>query len=127
MVKLKVGKEKLRKLLRDLKSGNRPSNLQQTSSINRAQSGLGTPVPGSMGPPSTPGLQNQQLATSATPAVQGQIGSIEAPPPPPQGQPAHVIVSFPVSFTTPCPLNSKDKGYYALGSMETPIAHIGFV
>jgi SWI/SNF-related matrix-associated actin-dependent regulator of chromatin subfamily B protein 1 len=98
IVKLKIGREKFRKLVRDLKSGNRPSNLQQTPSYtreSRAQSGFGTPVPGSMGPPSTPGVQHQQLAApSTTPVPPGQIGGIDAPPPPPQGQPPHQPVSY---------------------------------
>jgi hypothetical protein len=42
IVKLKIGKEKFRKFIRDLKTGNKPSNLQQTPSFNHAQSGLGT-------------------------------------------------------------------------------------
>ncbi|TVY48883.1 SWI/SNF chromatin-remodeling complex subunit [Lachnellula occidentalis] len=90
VIKLKIGKEKLRKLVRDLKAGNRPSNIQQTPSFNRSQSARGTPVPGSMGPPSTPGAQNQQLQPStSTPAPQVQIGRVDAPPPPASGQPAH--------------------------------------
>ena len=102
VVKLKISKEKFRKLLRDLKSGNRPSGLQQTPTFNRSQSGLGTPVPGSMGPPSTPGVQNQHLQPSTTPAPQGQIGRVDAPPPPLPGQPAHAPVSFP-PFRHPFP------------------------
>lgn len=93
IVKLKISRERLRKLFRDLKSGNRPANLQQTPSYNRPQSGFGTPVPGTMGPPSTPGVQNQQLATTpaqATPGpLGGQIGRLDAPPPPAPGQPPH--------------------------------------
>jgi SWI/SNF-related matrix-associated actin-dependent regulator of chromatin subfamily B protein 1 len=95
IIKLKVGKERLRKWARDLKSGNRPTNLQQTP-YARSQSGFGTPAPGSMGPPSTPGHQNQPLATaSTTPGAQAQIGRVDAPPPPPPGQPPHQSVSFP--------------------------------
>jgi SWI/SNF-related matrix-associated actin-dependent regulator of chromatin subfamily B protein 1 len=90
VVKLKVGKDKLKKLLRDLKAGNRLPSLQQNPSYNRSQSGLGTPAPGSMGPPSTPGIQNQQLPSTAAPATQGQIGGVDAPAPPLPGQPAHV-------------------------------------
>jgi len=90
VVKLKIPREKFRKLIRDLKAGNRPSNIQQTPSFNRSQSALGTPVPGTMGPPSTPGTQNQQLQPSTTTAPQGQIGRVDAPPPPAPGQPAHV-------------------------------------
>ncbi|KUJ19584.1 SNF5-domain-containing protein, partial [Mollisia scopiformis] len=87
IVKLKIGKEKFKKLLRDLRSKDRPSNLTSTPSYTRATSALGTPAPGSMGPPSTPGVQNQTLQPSSTPAPQGQIGSVDAPPPPAPGQP----------------------------------------
>ncbi|KAF4627612.1 hypothetical protein G7Y89_g10546 [Cudoniella acicularis] len=90
IVKLKVGKERLRKFVRDQKSGSRPPNIQQTPTPNKSQPALGTPVPGSMGPPSTPNVQNQPLATSTTPGAQGQIGRVDAPPPPAAGQPAHV-------------------------------------
>jgi SWI/SNF-related matrix-associated actin-dependent regulator of chromatin subfamily B protein 1 len=101
IVKLKIGKERFRKFIRDLKTGNKPSNLQQTP-FNRAQSGLGTPsqtpAHGAMGPPSTPGHTNQTLQASTTPVPQGQIGRIDAPPPPPPGQPAHVPVRSPISL-----------------------------
>jgi SWI/SNF-related matrix-associated actin-dependent regulator of chromatin subfamily B member 1 len=92
ILKLKVGRERLRKWNRELKAGTRPANLQQTPTFNRAQSSVGTPVPGSMGPPSTPGQQNTTLQPSTTPVPQGQIGRVEAPPPPAPGQPAHVPV-----------------------------------
>lgn len=89
IIKLKIGKEKLRQYLRDRKNGIRPQNLHNRSQSN--VSGLGTPARGSMGPPSTPGLQNQQLnAPTSTPGPSttpsGQIGRIDAPPPPPPGQ-----------------------------------------
>jgi len=90
IIKLKVGRERLRKWARELKAGSRPANLQQTPTFNRAQSSVGTPAPGSMGPPSTPGLQTQTLQPSTTPVPQGQIGRVDAPPPPPPGQAAHV-------------------------------------
>ena len=93
IIKLKVGRERLRRFARELKAGTRPTNLQQTPTFNRAQSSVGTPVPGSMGPPSTPGLQNQILQPSTTPVPQGQIGRVDAPPPPGPGQAAHVPVS----------------------------------
>jgi SWI/SNF-related matrix-associated actin-dependent regulator of chromatin subfamily B protein 1 len=102
IVKLKIGKERFRKFIRDLKTGNKPSNLQQTPSFNRAQSGLGTPsqtpAHGAMGPPLTPGVTNQTLQASTTPVPQGQIGRIDAPPPPPPGQPPHVPVRSPISL-----------------------------
>jgi SWI/SNF-related matrix-associated actin-dependent regulator of chromatin subfamily B protein 1 len=101
VVTLKVGKEKLRKWTRDQKSGNRPANVTSTPSFNRASSAVGTPAPGSMGPPSTPGIQNQTLQPSTTPAPQGQIGRVDAPPPPPPGQPAHVPVCTPFSLSLP--------------------------
>lgn len=106
IVKLKMNKERFRKLIRDIKAGVRPSNLQSIPSLNRAQSGLGIPAPGSMGPPSTPGLQNQQLAPSTTPVPTGQIGRIDAPPPPAQGQPQHTPVRFhtlDISYPSPLP------------------------
>ncbi|KAF8851739.1 SNF5-domain-containing protein, partial [Acephala macrosclerotiorum] len=86
IVVLKIGKERFRKFLRDLRSKDRPSNVTTTPSFTRATSALGTPAPGSMGPPSTPGIQNQTLQTSTTPVPQGQIGSVDAPPPPAPGQ-----------------------------------------
>ncbi|RFU23717.1 hypothetical protein B7463_g12622, partial [Scytalidium lignicola] len=90
IIKLKISREKLRKLMRDLKSGNRASTGSQNQSLNLTQSGHSTPAPGSMGPPSTPGLANQSLstATATTPSQVGQIGAVDAPPPPPPGQPA---------------------------------------
>ena len=94
ILRLKVGRERLRKWNRELKAGTRPANLQQTPTFNRAQSSVGTPVPGAMGPPSTPGQQNTTLQPSTTPVPQGQIGRVEAPPPPAPGQPAHVPVSI---------------------------------
>ncbi|KAE8454106.1 hypothetical protein EG329_005029 [Mollisiaceae sp. DMI_Dod_QoI] len=100
IVKLKIGKEKFKKLLRDLRSKDRPSNLSSTPSYTRATSALGTPAPGSMGPPSTPGVQNQTLQASTTPVPQGQIGSVDAPPPPPPGQPAHVPPPPPAWLTS---------------------------
>jgi SWI/SNF-related matrix-associated actin-dependent regulator of chromatin subfamily B protein 1 len=102
IVRLKIGKERFRKFIRELKTGNKPSNLQQTPSFNRSQSGLGTPgqtpAHGAMGPPSTPGVTNQTLQASTTPVPQGQIGRIDAPPPPLPGQPAHVPVRSPISL-----------------------------
>ncbi|ESZ92140.1 hypothetical protein SBOR_7471 [Sclerotinia borealis F-4128] len=90
MVRMKVPKEKFRKLVKDLSKG-RPSH-PQTPSIPRALSTFSTPAPlGSMGPPLTPGVQVQQLATTPAPApgppqpvlavAVGQIGRIDAPPP----------------------------------------------
>jgi SWI/SNF-related matrix-associated actin-dependent regulator of chromatin subfamily B protein 1 len=119
VVRLKIGKERFKKLLRDMKSRNRPSNLQHTPTFNRSQSGIGTPVPGSMGPPSTPGVQNQQLQPSTTSAPQGQIGRIEAPPPPPPGQPAHVPVGSPFPFLKSFALDAEALTTYAQGSANS--------
>lgn len=95
IVKLKISKERLRKWQRDSKLNNRPAFVQQTPTIAKAQSSLGTPVPRSMPPPSTPGTQNQPLPPPTTPApgqVAGQIGRIDAPPPTGAGQPPHAPV-----------------------------------
>jgi len=100
IVKLKMPKERFRKWVRELKTG-RPSNLQATPSFTRAQSqSHSTPVIGSMGPPSTPGVQNQPApaapnTAAAAAAPQGQIGGLPAPfpvmnQPPPQA----VSISF---------------------------------
>lgn len=102
IVKLKIGKDKFKKLLRDLRSRDRPSNLATTPSFTRATSALGTPAPGSMGPPSTPGVQNQTLQPSSTPVPQGQIGSVNAPPPVAAGQPQPAPVSISSSLRSLC-------------------------
>jgi SWI/SNF-related matrix-associated actin-dependent regulator of chromatin subfamily B protein 1 len=101
IIKLKIGKEKLRQYLRDRKAATKP--LSQHSRSQSNVSGLGTPARGSMGPPSTPGLQSQQLGNAAqttTPGPPGpvmnvQMGRVDAPPPPGQGQ----SLPAPVSFT----------------------------
>ena len=104
VVKLKVGRERLRAFLRDRKKGGLGQHSRSQSNV----SGRGTPARVSMGPPSTPGVQNQTLSTAAaTPAAGGQgsqvlntqVGRVDAPPPPPQGQnlPAPVSIPFPLS------------------------------
>lgn len=107
IVKLRVGKERMRNFMRERKSGSRPQALQQIppySGHTRSQSaGFGTP--GAMGPPSTPGSQNQQLSTKppnqlSTSAQNqalphGHIGRVEAAPPPPPGQPLPAPVRDP--------------------------------
>jgi SWI/SNF-related matrix-associated actin-dependent regulator of chromatin subfamily B protein 1 len=94
IIKLRVGRAKLRKWDQDMKAGIRPPNLQKTPSHTRPQSTtIGTPTAGSMGPPSTPGTQSQPLPAATTPASTVQIGRIDAPPPPAPGQPAHPVVS----------------------------------
>jgi SWI/SNF-related matrix-associated actin-dependent regulator of chromatin subfamily B protein 1 len=81
IVKLKVGKEQLK----NLAAGIRPQISRQTSVQNKPQSSLGTPIPGAMGPPSTPGTQSQPLPPPATPVPAGQIGRLDAPPVLPPG------------------------------------------
>lgn len=81
VVKLKIRPEKLRQAMR---------NGISRGLHTRGQSSLGTPVRGSMGPPTTPGLQNNVLrgntATPGNSSSSGQIGRVDAPPPPPPGQ-----------------------------------------
>ncbi|OBT52107.1 hypothetical protein VE04_06599 [Pseudogymnoascus sp. 24MN13] len=94
IIKLKIGKEKLRQYLRDRRAATKPPSQHSRSQSN--VSGLGTPARGSMGPPSTPGLQNQQLGVGAAPTttpgpppgpvMNAQVGRVDAPPPPGQGQ-----------------------------------------
>lgn len=93
IVKLKVGREKLQQYLRDRRNGIRPQNLHNRS--HSSISALGTPARGSMGPPSTPGHQHNQLkAPSSTPGpATGQIGRVDAPNPPPPGQQVPPAVS----------------------------------
>ena len=69
IIKLRISPEKYRQFMRDQKTRIKPEPLSLTSnsrlSSHRSQSGtpgLGTPAPGSMGPPpTTPGTQQQQL------------------------------------------------------------------
>lgn len=93
VIVLRIGKDKLRRWTRDQKSGSRPTNISSTPSFNRSASLVGTPGHGAMGPPSTPGVQNQTLQPNPT---AGQVGGVDAPPPPGPGQPAHIPVSIPV-------------------------------
>lgn len=99
IIKLKIGKERLRNFMRERKAGSRPQALQQIpaySAHTRSQSaGFGTS--GAMGPPSTSGTQNQQLNTKTSnqqsnssqnmALPHGHIGRVEAAPPPAPGQP----------------------------------------
>ncbi|KAL2064430.1 hypothetical protein VTL71DRAFT_4924 [Oculimacula yallundae] len=98
IVKLKLGRERMRKFHRDIsRTSGRPSTSQPPESVGRGSAAPLTPAapsavvpPGSMGPPSTPNTSSQTLQPSATPAPIGQIGRVDAPPPPPAGQPPHV-------------------------------------
>lgn len=110
IVKLPVGKEKLHQYLRDRRNGviRPPASLTHNRSQS-AMSNYGTPAPaGSMGPPSTPGLPSQQLAAGFTTpnsakTPTGQIGRIEAPPPPAPGQAAPPPVSHLALTILECP------------------------
>ncbi|KAA8564120.1 hypothetical protein EYC84_012101 [Monilinia fructicola] len=102
IIRLKIPKEKLRKLVKELSKG-RPSH-QQTPSITRATSTFSTPAPpGSMGPPSTPGIQNQQLATAtatATTTTAAATTPVPAPAPAPAPTPAPQAPQAPQAITS---------------------------
>jgi SWI/SNF-related matrix-associated actin-dependent regulator of chromatin subfamily B protein 1 len=123
MVTLRIGKERFRQLVRDLKSGVRPkvasmgSHSRSVSTMSAA-GGAGASA-GSMGPPSTPGLQSQQLGGSVAAATaaaasaqqakqQGQIGRVDAPPPPPPGG------------SLPPPVSSLSSPFYVVLPLPTP-------
>ncbi len=97
VVKLRIGRERLGQFLRDRRNGIRPQNLHNRSASNLSQVGGGTPVRGSMGPPTTPGLSNMKtplVGGVGTPGgTSGQIGRVDAPPPPPPGG----VMPIPVS------------------------------
>lgn len=128
IVKLKIGKEKLRKLERDRRSGARPQPGHNRSHSNA--SGHGTPAPaGSMGPPSTPGVQNKQLGTASSSSAPtsarayppGQVGRVDAPPPPKAGQQpptpvslSHQLLSNSTNTVQPPPPNWLTKGLNTL-------------
>ncbi|KAG9237229.1 hypothetical protein BJ875DRAFT_454401 [Amylocarpus encephaloides] len=90
IVRLKVGRERLRKFAREVKA---KSQAPSTPALNRSQSAnASTPVPAVMGPPTTPGISNKTLQPP-TPAPkppapapslatsQGQSSRSEGPPP----------------------------------------------
>ncbi|KAG9245399.1 hypothetical protein BJ878DRAFT_419281 [Calycina marina] len=94
IVRLKVGKEKLNKWVRaGMRPRPAPSEAPSMSKPTVAPAPV--PAPGSMGPPSTPGIQSQKLAAASTPGAPAQIGRIDAPPPPPPGQPSHPVPPAP--------------------------------
>ncbi|KAH6712567.1 hypothetical protein BKA61DRAFT_657893 [Leptodontidium sp. MPI-SDFR-AT-0119] len=102
IVKLKPGRERMRKFHREItRASSRPATSQPPEPASRTQAAPAAPStpaaaptavvpPGSMGPPSTPNTQSQALQPSTTPVPVGQIGRVDAPPPPPPGQPPHV-------------------------------------
>ncbi|CAG8960699.1 hypothetical protein HYFRA_00013467 [Hymenoscyphus fraxineus] len=88
IVKLKVGRERLRKFARELRVGKPTQSPQPPPPLPRAPSATAsTPVQRPMGPPSTPGTSAQPLQPPTTPATQGQIGRVDAPPPGTSNQP----------------------------------------
>lgn len=99
IIKLKVGRERLRKFARDIRVG-KPTPTptpQPPPPLPRAPSATAStpgPVPRTMGPPSTPGTSTQPLQPPTTPAVQGQIGRVDAPPPGVSSQPPVSFVSL---------------------------------
>ncbi|RKF54400.1 SWI/SNF chromatin-remodeling complex subunit snf5 [Golovinomyces cichoracearum] len=82
IVKLKIGKERFKKYLRDLES-KKQANLSSypNRSLSTQNSTPTSAGPFTLGPPSTPASLAQSLKTTVTPR-HGQIGRVDAPPPP---------------------------------------------
>lgn len=112
IVKLRIRRDRFRQLLRDQKTRPKPTPVEHVSHRRSlsATSGQGTPAPGSMGPPTTPGTQQQQQQHPSrhhgSPAEQkdgvnplhphaAQIGRVDALGPPSQEHPmVSIIISF---------------------------------
>ena len=106
IVKLRIHRDRLRQFIRDQKGRNKHTSLDQSSHqrSSSATPGRGTPAAGTMGPPTTPALQqhqHQQTRQHASPAEQrdgvnplhphaAQIGRVDAVGPP---TPEHPMVS----------------------------------
>lgn len=104
IVKLRIHRDRLRQLVREPKSRSKTTPLEQSSHqrSSSATPGRGTPAPGTMGPPTTPGVQqHQQTRQHGSPAEQrdavnplhphaAQIGRVDAVGPP---TPEHPMVS----------------------------------
>ena len=117
IVKLRIHRDRLRQFMRDQKSRSKPTPLEQASHQrpSSATPGRGTPAPGSMGPPTTPGVQqHQQTRQHGSPAEQrdsvnplhphaAQIGRVDAVGPP---TPEHPMVS---RVPSSIPLNNVSK------------------
>ena len=112
IVKLRIHRDRLRQLLRDQKGRSKAAPLEH-SSHQRASSatpGRGTPAPGTMGPPTTPSVQqHQHTRHHGSPAEQrdsvnplhphaAQIGRVDALGPP---APEHPMVSYTLSSVAP--------------------------
>lgn len=104
IVKLRIHRDRLRQFIRDQKSRNKHTPLEQSSHqrSSSATPGRGTPASGTMGPPTTPSVQqHQQTRQHGSPAEQrdgvnplhphaAQIGRVDAVGPP---TPEHPMVS----------------------------------
>lgn len=104
IVKLRIHRDRLRQSMRDQKGRSKPTPLEQSSHqrSSSATPGRGTPAPGTMGPPTTPGVQqHQQTRQHGSPAEQrdgvnplhphaAQTGRVDAVGPP---TPEHPMVS----------------------------------
>ena len=104
IVKLRIPRDRLRQMMRDQKSRSKPTPVEQSSHprSSSATPGRGTPAPGTMGPPTTPAVQqHQQTRHHGSPAEQreaanplhphaAQIGRVDAVGPP---TPEHPMVS----------------------------------
>ena len=112
IVKLRIHRDRLRQFMRDQKSRSKAAPLEH-SSHQRASSatpGRGTPAPGTMGPPTTPSVQqHQHTRHHGSPAEQrdgvnplhphaAQIGRVDALGPP---APEHPMVSHALSSIAP--------------------------
>lgn len=96
IVKLRIHRDRLRQSMRDQKGRSKPTPLEQSSHqrSSSATPGRGTPAPGTMGPPTTPGVQqHQQTRQHGSPAEQrdgvnplhphaAQTGRVDAVGPP---------------------------------------------
>ncbi|KAF6234520.1 hypothetical protein HO173_007145 [Letharia columbiana] len=96
IVKLRIHRDRLRQFMRDQKGRSKPTPLEQSSHqrSSSATPGRGTPAPGTMGPPTTPGVQqHQQTRQHGSPAEQrdgvnplhphaAQTGRVDAVGPP---------------------------------------------
>ena len=112
IVKLRIHRDRLRQFMRDQKSRSKAAPLEH-SSHQRASSatpGRGTPAPGTMGPPTTPSVQqHQHTRHHGSPAEQrdgvnplhphaAQIGRVDALGPP---APEHPMVSHALTSIAP--------------------------
>ena len=112
IVKLRIHRDRLRQWMRDQKSRSKATPLDQSSHqrASSATSSRGTPAPGTMGPPTTPSVQqHQHTRHHGSPADQreavnplhphaAQIGRVDAVGPP---TPENPMVSHDLSSILP--------------------------